>query len=298
MTKVEYKRYLEGFLVKLLWAAAAISATAVLAVLGFLLYFSVPLFTIRGFSEVFSWEWMPFQGEYGILPMVIGSVALSALAMALAFPSAIGICFVIYGLGPRPLAKAMDVVVHFMTSIPTIVYAFISAMVLPPFLRDLFEYGSGFSLLSAAITLSFLILPTIVLIIHAHWRGLAETIVMTGAALGLTKVQELFWVLLPISKRGLIVASILGFGRAIGDTIIALILSGNAPQSPASLLDSIRALTAHIAMAVATDSQSETYQSVFAAGLILFILTGGLSLAVSWMQSLPRKITDETTRIR
>lgn len=298
MIKVRRKRYLEDLLTILLWTAAAISAAAVLAVLGFLLYFSIPLFSTQGFFEVFSWEWSPLQGAFGILPMIVGSVLLSLLALGLAFPSAIGICCFAHGLAPRFLAKATIALVHFMTSIPTVVYAFVSAMILPLFLRDVFKYGSGFSLLAAGLTLSLLILPTIVLMIHAYWRGLTETTCLTCASMGLTKAQELFWVLLPMSRNGLVVAFVLGFGRAIGDTIIALLLAGNAAQTPSSVLDSVRALTAHIAMVVATDAHSKEYQSVFAAGLILFVLTGGLSLAINWLQSTSKEVADDAAHTR
>jgi phosphate transport system permease protein len=185
-----------------------------------------------------------------------------------------------------------------MTSIPTIVYAFVSAVALVPLVRDVFATGSGYSLLTATVVLAVLILPTIVLLIHAYWRGLGDSIPTTCAALGLTRAQQLFRVLVPLSGRGLSVAAILGLGRAIGDTMVALLLSGNAPQVPGSLLESMRTLTAHIAMTLQTDTESTAFLSVFAAGLILLLLTVGLNLAARFLHTFSRNAVTlaETTR--
>jgi phosphate transport system permease protein len=265
--------------------ATTVSAVAVAAILAFLLYFSLPLLSPAGLEQILSWHWQPAQDQYGILPMVVASISMAVLALCVSFPLAIGICAFTSGLGPSILARVTLAAVHLMTSIPTIVYAFVSAMVLPALVRRVFQSGSGFCLLVATAVLAVLILPTMVLLINSAWRGMHASTRLTCAALGLTRVQELFHVLIPLSKPGLLIALMLGFGRAIGDTMIALLLAGNAPQTPSSLLDSVRSLTAHIACVVATDSQSTTYLSVFACGLILLITTGGLSLAVRRLQT-------------
>ncbi len=267
----------------LLWslgAATAVSAVAVLAIFAFLAYFSLPVLTAEGAREVLSWNWRPFQGEFGILPMVVGSLVLASAAMAFAFPCAIFVCAFAYGAGPRRLAAPVMAVLHFMTGIPTIVYAFVAVVTIPPLLRRTFETGSGFSLLAAALALSILVLPTIVLVIDTNWRGLADGTSTTCSALGLNRTRAVFGVLVPISRQGLLGAFVLGFGRALGDTMIALVLSGNSPQIPASPLDSVRVLTAHVGMVMSTDVGSPAYDSVFASGLILLVITGALSSVV------------------
>mgnify|MGYP001812574235 FL=1 len=174
----------------------------------------------------------------------------------------------------------MLAVVQLMTGIPTIVYAFVSAMLLVPFVRNVFAHGTGYSLLSATLVLAVLILPTIVLMLHAQWQSMASDLRLTCASLGLTPTQCALRVLLPLSRRGMLLAATLGFARAVGDTMIALLLSGNAAQVPHSPLDSMRALTAHIALVHSTDSQDAAYASIFAAGLLLLVLTALLSMAV------------------
>jgi phosphate transport system permease protein len=251
---------------------------AIIAILVLLGVFCLPLLTSDGLECVFSREWRPFDGGFGILPMCAGSMALSVLALALAFPLALGICTLVHVLAKTFMARLFLALIHFMTSIPTVVYGFVSVFLLVPRLRDWFAVGTGFSLLAAALTLSLLILPTITLLLHARLEQLDPTFRLASEAMGFTPVQQMRWVLLPAASRGLAAAAVLGFGRAIGDTLIALMLAGNAAQLPGSLFASIRTLTAHIGLVLATDSQSLAYQSVFAAGLLLFLLTGAVSL--------------------
>lgn len=263
-----------------LLAAAAISVAAVLLIFAFLIYFALPVFTAEGLSQVLSWDWRPLEGSYGILPMVVGSLALSTFAMLLSFPAALFVCAFAYGVGPEWLARPVMAVVNLMTGIPTIVYAFAAVVTIPPLIRQTFERGTGFSLLSAGVVLAVLVLPTIVLVIDSNWRGLAPSTRVASAALGMSKTQHVFGVLVPVSRAGLLSAFVLGFGRALGDTMIALMLAGNAPLIPTSPLDSIRALTAHIGMVLATEVGGPAYQSVFASGLILLLVTGAISLGV------------------
>lgn len=257
---------------RLLHCAAAISGLLVLAIFGFLLWFSLPVFQGHALNYLFSWHWRPMHGEFGIIPMLIGSLCLVLPAMLIAFPIALGLCSFMHGIGSGRAARALLGIIRFMTSIPTVVYGLVAAFLLVPLIRDSFS-GSGFSWLAALLTLSVLVLPTIVLVLDNQFRLISEDIRLSAMALGFTPTQQLLRLTLPLSTRGLLMAATLGFGRAIGDTLIPLMLAGNAPQLPVSLLDSIRTLTSHIALVVATDSQSEAYSSLFACGLILFIVS-------------------------
>lgn len=274
----------ERVVLPLLAAAAAVAAAAVLCLLGILAWLCVPIVSGGHLASVFSWDWRPFHGSHGILPMVVGSLLLAGIAVSLAFPTALATCCFVHGVGPPRLGRWVLAVVHGMTGIPTILYAFVSAMLLVPLMRRGLG-GSGYSLLTASMVLSVLILPTVVLLIHSAWIGAAPRIRMTCAALGLTRAQELFRVLVPVTRRALLSAGLLGFGRAIGDTMIALVLSGNAPQVPSSPLESMRALTSHVALVIATDSQDATYASVFAAGLVLLLLTAAISMVARSLRS-------------
>jgi phosphate transport system permease protein len=172
-----------------------------------------------------------------------------------------------------------------MTSIPTVIYGFVSVIFLVPLVREAFPESTGYSWLTAALTLSLMILPTIVLLVHAQLQQVDARVRLASAALGFSPAQTLLWVMRPLASRGLWAAAVLGFSRALGDTIIALMVAGNAPQVPHSLLDSIRTLTSHIALVVATDSTSQAYQSIFASGLILFGITAAVNLTLRRLQS-------------
>ena len=269
----------------LLLGATIISCGSVLAILGFLCYFAIPIFSQGHLGEIFAWEWRPFQGRFGILPMVAGSLCLAAAAMCLAFPLALGICGFAQGLGPKRLGRPLLGLIHFMTGIPTVIYGFVSVIFLAPLVRGLFTQSSGYSWLTATLSLSLMILPTIVLVIQAQLEQVDARVRLAAAALGFSPAQTLLWVMAPLASRGLWAGAVLGFSRAIGDTIIALMVAGNAAQVPHSFLDSIRTLTAHIALVVATDSTSRAYQSIFASGLILFGLTAAVNLTLRRLQA-------------
>lgn len=264
---------------RLLFSATAVSALSVLTIFGFLLWFAAPMFTGETLASLFSWQWQPQQGDFGILPMLAGSLCLAGSAMLLAYPLGLGLCCFMHGLGPAWAARPLLGIVRGMTSVPTVVYGLISAFLLVPLIRSGFS-GSGFSWLAAGLTLAMLILPTIVLILDSQFQTIHAQTQLTAAALGFTPAQQVLRMTLPLSARGLLVAAALGFGRAIGDTLIPLMLAGNAPLLPHSPLDPLRTLTSHIALVVATDSQSAAYGSLFACGVILFIVSLLVNLAL------------------
>jgi phosphate transport system permease protein len=271
----------EKWIERALFACALFCSLCVTAVFGFLVYFSWPLFLdAQGFAVVFSWVWKPFMGRFGILSMVAGTFGLAVLALGIAYPLAIGVACFTHGLAPARIRNAALSLVYFMTSVPTVIYGFVSVFILVPLFRNHFDRGTGFCLMASAITLAVLIVPTIVISLRAEMDQRSEEVSMAARSLGMTPAQELLWVLLPCSGRGLVIAAVLGFGRAVGDTLVALMVAGNAPVVPRSLLDSIRTLTAHIALVVATDSQDRSYYSIFAAGLMLLLIMAGLTMVI------------------
>ncbi len=264
-------------LVKVLACGAGfISMATLIAIFVFLLVLSLPLFAQGQWGQILSSVWRPYQGHYGILPMLAGSLVLSVSAFVVAYPLGLGICLFVCGPAPRPLRRMMLAVVTFMTAIPTVVYGFVAIFLLVPMLHRAASGRSGPSLLAACLTLALLVLPTIVLFLYATMRETEKRTRLTSASLGFSPLQALLLVVLPGSATGLRTAAIMGYCRALSDTLIPLMLAGNAPQFPASLFDSVRTLTAHIALVVATDNSSPAFHSLFACGLILF----GMSLAV------------------
>jgi phosphate transport system permease protein len=163
-----------------------------------------------------------------------------------------------------------------MTGIPTVVYSFVALFLLVPVIREFFQSGSGLCILSASIMLSILIAPTMILIFVSGFNSVPRSYIQAIDAMGGGPVHRLFYVIIPCSKNAVIIGTMLGFGRAMGDTLIPLMLAGNAVHIPGSVLDSARTLTAHIALVSASDFDSLEFRSIFASGLVLYILIAGI----------------------
>ena len=219
-------------------------------------------------SSLFGSVWNPDGGEYGIAPMIWATLVLSASALVISWILALGcVCF-INGLGPGWLARPLFVIIRFMTSVPTVVYGFASVFLLVPLVRDGMG-GSGYCWLTAALILSLLILPTIVLSMNGAVASIERATYLTAMSLGLTPAQNLAHIVLPASSRWLWASAVLGFGRAAGDTLVPTMLAGNAVQYATSPLDAMRTLTAHIGLVLSADVGGTAYRSLFVAGGIL-----------------------------
>ncbi|MGJ3521968.1 PstC family ABC transporter permease [Nitratidesulfovibrio sp. D1] len=259
--------------------AAAVTVLGIASVFGFVTVYALPVLLSGQGLAVLSWRWLPAAGQFGILPMVCGSVLLSCSALLLGWPLALGLCGWLHGLGPARPARALRQLVRGMAAVPTVVYGFVSVFLLVPLVRRAGQ-GSGLCWLSAALVLALLVLPTMVVIMDAALRERGRALRLTGAALGLSPAQVFAHVMLPGARRWLVTAGVFGFGRAVGDTLIPLMLAGNAPGVPASPFDALRTLTAHMALVMATDAGSTAYHSLFAAGILLLGVSAGVSLAV------------------
>lgn len=262
-------------------AAAGVAVSGICLVVVMVVAFAAPVFWgSGGESGVFSWRWLPSQDHFGILPMLCGSLLLAASAMLLAWPCALG--FTAWTLtlrsgATRSLARAA---VSLMAAVPTVVYGFASVFLLTPLVRAGFGGGSGLCWLTAGLVLSLLVFPTMVMVMNA---GLAPMLAELGqgpAALGFTPAQCLAHFVLPRAGRSLVAAAMLGIARALGDTLVSLMLAGNAPQLPGGPAESLRTLTAHMALVTANEVGGAAYDSLFAAGAIVLLLCGGIGLVV------------------
>jgi phosphate transport system permease protein len=256
----------------------------ILTLLGFLFWFSLPLL-FSGDIAVFSLLWRPESGHYGIVPMVAGSAMIGFGALLLALPVALGVVGFCLHERYQKAASWSRALIRLMAGIPTVVYGLAALFLLVPLLREAFRSGSGYCLLAAMIMIVLLILPVMVMMLDSHCRPLAARLKLAGAALGFTETQRIVYLILPNARRGLFSAALLGFSRAIGDTLLPLMLAGNAPQLSGNLLDSVRSLTAHIGLVIATEYGSDAYNSLFAAGLLLLSLSVATTLLL-------RKIED------
>jgi phosphate transport system permease protein len=238
----------------------------------FMIALGFPLFRKRSFLEVWTGQWLPHEGLYGIGPMIFGTVWIALLAIALSLPLSLGSAFVMTSLGGPRLRKTLYAMVQFMTGIPTVIYGFVGIFLLVPLVRGVLG-GAGMSVLAAGIMLAVMISPTMILFFSDSLLGVDPTYVQAAKALGADRVQRLLYIMLPKALGGMTTGLILALGRALGDTLIALMLAGNAIGAPETLLDPARTLTAHIALVKAADYDSLEFRSIFACGIALYLFT-------------------------
>lgn len=251
---------------------AAASAVMTSSVLLFMIVLSLPVFREVSVLEVFSTPWSPQQGLYGILPMVSGTLWIAFSATGLALPMSLGTAFVVTGLGGPGLRRLLWVLIRFMTGIPTVIYGFVGIFLLVPMVRNGLG-GPGMSVIAAALMLAVMICPTMILFFSDSLLAVDPAYCQAAKALGATRIQRLLYVMLPKALGGMTSGFILALGRALGDTLIALMLAGNAIAAPERLVDPARTLTAHIALVKAADYDSLEFRSIFACGITLYLFT-------------------------
>ena len=261
------------------YACTALAFFAIAVLFSMIVAFALPVLLQGEGSSPLSWDWMPTQNKFGILPMLLGSLLLASLALMLSFPLALGIACWMVTIGRGKLLKLMYMIIRFMTTIPTVVYAFAALFLLTPLIRQAMG-GSGMSWLTAAIMVNILILPTMVLVLIAGLQPKLEAFALSGLALGFSRFELLLFFVLPQVKKTLLSALMLGFGRAIGDTLLPLMLAGNATQVPSGLADSMRTLTAHMALVTANEVGGGAYNSLFVAGFLLLLISTCITIAV------------------
>ncbi len=259
------------------------SAVITSSIFLFMIALSLPLFKENAYFSVWTGPWAPHQGLYGILPMISGTLWIALLATVLCLPLSLGTAFVITGLGGSHLRRILGVLIRFMTGIPTVIYGFVGIFLLVPLIRKGFG-GAGMSVLAAGIVLAILISPTMILFFIDSLLAVDAAYVQAAKALGAGRVQRLLYVMIPNALGGMTSGFILALGRALGDTLIALMLAGNAIRAPRGFLEPARTLTAHIALVKAADFNSLEFRSIFACGIALYLFTTAAVVSVRLME--------------
>ena len=282
-------RSLETLTEKLFGLCAGLCALITLLIFGFMLILGLPLLREGQIFQLLTAPWDPYRNAYGIFPMIVGTLAISLLGLVFSFPLSLGCAALISVLDTGIFSKFLRKVVELMTGIPTVIYGFVGIFILVPFIRESFAAGSGMCVLSAALMLALLVSPTMILFFSDSFNQVPRSYLMVVDSLGGSKVQKLTYVILPCAWKGVLTGLIVGLGRAFGDTMIALMLAGNAVQLPGSVLDSARTLTAHIALVIAADYESLEFKSIFACGMVLYLFTTIIILLVRLCASFSRR---------
>lgn len=254
--------------------ASLLSVGITLAILGFMVALAYPIFAQGMFWNMLIQPWSPDHGLFGLGPMIVGTMSIALLAVGVSFPLSCGVACFVGVLHPNGKGKMLKGLVESMTAIPTVIYGFVGIFLLVPLVRELFSQGSGMCILSAGMMLGVLISPTMILFFSQSFSLVPQGYLNAADALGANTVQKFFYIILPCAWRSMASGLILSFGRAMGDTLIALMISGNAVGFPGSLLDSARTLTAHIGLIIAADFDSIEFKTLFICGISLYAMTG------------------------
>ena len=227
-------------------------------------------------------EWLPaFKKLYGILPMILGSLFACFGALLLGVPVAILCALFMAEFLPAKLASAFRGGVELLAGIPSVVYGFFGLMVIVPLVKNTFKTASGNSLLAAILVLAIMILPTIITVSENCLRAVPRSRREASLALGASKMQTAWHVVLPHARSGVIAGIILGFSRAVGETMAVILVAGNSVQFITNPLQGVRTLTATIALEMGY-ADGRHSNMLFAIGVVLltmiFILNGAILL--------------------
>lgn len=227
-------------------------------------------------------EWIPTATPsplFGVIPLILGTLLVSIVAILIALPLGLGVAIYLSELAGNHAPKFLKPTIELLAGIPSVVYGFFGLVVLVPIVQDQFGLAVGETAFTGSLLLAIMALPTIISVAEDAMRNTPRSVREASLALGATKWQTIYKVVIPYSASGISAAVVLGIGRAIGETMAVLMVTGNAAVIPNSLFEPIRTIPATIAAELGeAPSDSAHYQSLFLLGCILFIITMLISL--------------------
>lgn len=268
--------------------AACTSVLAVILICLFLFANGIPAMKEIGFFDFLSGEmWKPKNEIFGILPMIVGSLYVTAGAVIIGVPIGILTAVFMSHYCPKAIYKPLKMATELLAGIPSVVYGFFGLVVLVPMIRtigrDLGFGGNGSSILTASLLLGMMILPTVIGLTESALRAVPQHYYEGAVALGATHERSIFLVVLPAAKSGVIAAIVLGVGRAIGETMAVIMVAGNQARMPAGIFRGVRTLTANIVieMGYATGLHRE---ALIATGVVLFVFILIINFSVALLK--------------
>lgn len=281
------KYLIESLTSKIFLLSAFISVISLLLIICFVFYKGAIPFVFKGysfFSFLFGTEWVPSADKYGILPMILASLYATFGSLIIGVPVGILTATFIVEVAPKSLAKIMSPAVELLAGIPSVLYGIFGLAFIVTNVQNLFNQPKGQSLLAVIIVLAIMMLPTIITVSETALRAVPKSYKEASLGLGASKTQTTFKIVIPAAKSGILAAVVLGVGRAIGETMAVILVAGNSPVIPNSIMDSVRPLTTNIVleMGYAFGTHQEM---LFATGIVLFIFIIILNLILSMISN-------------
>ncbi|HWS22998.1 MAG TPA: phosphate ABC transporter permease subunit PstC [Anaerolineales bacterium] len=279
---VDWKEFLLTWIIKISGYSAIVFVGLIFF---FLLKEGLPTLTEVSISNLFSDRWYPIEEYYGILPLISGSLVITIGATAIAVPLGIGTAVYISEIAPKWAREILKPLIELLGGLPSVVLGFLGILIFTPNLRVLLDLPTGLTALAGSIMLGFVALPTVVSVAEDALDTVPRSYREGAWALGATNWQTIWKVTLPAARSGVLTAVMLGVGRAIGETIIVMMVTGNAPvmaTSPGALFSPVRTMTASIAAEMGEVANGSVhYHTLFFIGMILFIITLIINITAS-----------------
>ena len=280
------------------WTAAALCIVTLTLIMVFLFMEGFPIFQHVSLADfIFGKLWYPTfdPPEFGILPMIVGSLVVTALSSLIAIP--LGIMTAIYLAelaGPRMRAYVKPLV-EMLQALPSVVIGFFGMVIVAPWLQETFDIATGLNIANASIMLAFMAVPTITSIAEDAIYSVPNDMREASLALGATHWQTIGRVVVPAALPGISTAVILGMARSIGETMVVLMVAGGAAMLPGSIFDPSRPMPAYIAAEMAeAPFRSDHYHALFATGLVLFFFTLAFNALAAWIAEKKKQVGTAT----
>lgn len=283
------KKYLiENISSKVFMISAWISVISLLLIIGFVFYKGLTPFLFKGYSFIdflTGTDWLPSSDKFGVAPMIVASILATIGSLIIGVPIGIFTAAFLVEIAPKPVQKIVLPAVELLAGIPSVLYGLFGLAFIVPNIQKLLNLPKGQSLLAVILVLAIMMLPTIISVSQTAIKAVPRAYKEGSLALGASKIETIFKVVLPAAKSGILAAVVLGIGRAIGETMAVILVAGNSPVIPTSIVDGVRPLTTNIALEMGY-AYGTHQEMLFATGVVLFMFILILNLVL-------RKLTNK-----
>ena len=283
-------RYLKEIIIKNIFSGFALFSVLILGLIViFLFREGLPIFREVSVSRfLFGMEWYPTYDppEYGIWSLIVGSLAVTLLASLIAVPLGLLSAVYISEIAPAAIKEVLKSIIELLAGLPSVVLGFFGMVIVAPWLQETFDLPTGLNIVNASVMLAIMAVPTISSISEDAIYAVPREFKEASYALGATRYETIVRVIVPAALSGISTAVILGMARAIGETMVVLMVAGGAAAIPESLFDSVRPMTASIAAEMGeAPYRSGHYHALFATGIVLFLMTLMFNLIADYISN-------------
>ncbi|MBW1902258.1 MAG: phosphate ABC transporter permease subunit PstC [Deltaproteobacteria bacterium] len=292
-------RQIKERMIRIFFFFVALTSTTILVfIMYFLLTEGLPIFNEISVKEFFFGHyWYPTDDppDFGIFPLIIASIAVTVVSAVISIPLGVFTALYLAEVASAGLRRWIKPVVELLAALPSVVIGFFGMVIVAPFLQEALNIATGLNLFNASLMLAFMSIPTICSISEDAIYSVPAELKEASLALGATHCETIFRVIVPASISGICTAVILGMSRAIGETMVVLMVAGGAAMVPGSIFDPVRPMPASIAAEMAeAPFRGEHYHALFATGIVLFVFTLIFNLLADYIANRYRQVGAST----